>query len=146
MVFETRRKKIGTVGRYLPTVLLDTLSTNGSRSKKVENRTVTLSVLPANLKCSKNSRPCVRSTVACVWVCFNEKCDWQRIFKIVPISRSHIYGQGCGSGRIRTFLVGSGAESGKFSPDPENFHRNQILSVRYFGYVKLYKQGKNILK
>ena len=26
--------------------------------------------------------------------------------------------QGCGSGRIRTFLVGSGAGSGKLSPDP----------------------------
>ena len=32
--------------------------------------------------------------------------------------------------------------------DPENFHRIRIriLSVWYFGNVKLYKQGKNILK
>ena len=52
-------------------------------------------------------------------------------------------GQGCGSGsgRIRTFLVGSGsgAGSGKFLPDPDPIST-------YFGNVKLYKQGKNMLK
>ena len=36
--------------------------------------------------------------------------------------------------RIRTFLVGSG----KFSPDPDP------IGI-YFGYVKVFKQGKNIL-
>jgi len=34
-----------------------------------------------------------------------------------------------------------GCGSGKFSPDPD-----PIGTVPYFGYVKLYKQGKDILK
>ena len=41
--------------------------------------------------------------------------------------------QGCGSG---SFLVGSGAK--KISPGSGSY--------RYFGYVKLYKQEKGILK
>ena len=45
--------------------------------------------------------------------------------------------------RIWTFLVGSGAGSGKFSLDP---YPDSIGTVPYFGNVNFYKQGKNILK